>query len=1312
VTKISILVKQLSFIFILFTVLLTSGCAKPDGESGVVIDFSDRMTNLVPSSGTLSPNFSTLVLLYDLLVSDDVDSITLTPTLDGENVTVTINDVAVESGSASQVIDLSGIGNELRVDVVSETIDYNYVITIVRGRSANAFLSDLTFSQGQLFPELEDNSVSLTGYDVTVPSLSSSINITATLADPSASFTINGVEQISGEVSPDISLVEGDNAIEILVTAENQVMTQTYQLNVTRSSAEDFALYTYVKATNTDAGDQFGSSIAMWGNTLVVGAKSEDSNSQGIDGDQTNNSSNATGAIYIYEKNANDGWDFQTYLKPSTPDSNKFFGRSVATSNNRIAVATYVPVLGLNGPAVSRIEEYRKNESNSWEFFSAIESPTRESWLPLQNYNAFGKDIVLSDKFTVVGFAGEESSTSGINGDSSAIFDTPTDPTAGAVYIYSTQGEVSLDSYIKASNTGALDLFGYSIALSGNTLAVGAPGEGSSATGVNGNQTDNSATKSGAVYIFTYDSNSGWSQQAYIKASNTDAGDQFGSSVSLSGDTLIVGAIGEDGSSEDLADNLKLQSGAAYVFTRDELSTWSQQAYLKPFSFDVELLAGAFAGGFGLDVFITGDTAIISEPISKTGGSGGIFRADEAIDDDLTVLEKFKSGAAYIFTRDNANQWIKQYYLKAPNIDSGDVFSINLSSYGNNIALSASGEDSSAVFNEGGESDNSADDAGAAYIYNNAPFSNHNLALSVIAGGISSDRISAINLDTGLSLNDCTDNCNQLITRGQTVQLTPNTGDSSSVFVEWQGDLACLTDTDENGAISVTILGETFCTAVFTEVEVQLTIDKDASSTADGLIQATSNDVEIASCDIGCASVTSDPLELNSSVQIVATAEIGAFVAAWSGDSECQDNATNLNTVTSVSMTASKACTALFSFPATNELRLTVDGFGSATGSISAINLSTSVKLEACSTDCFQNVTQGHTVQLTPVPGDVSSEFLNWSGDEECASNANGAGVTTVSLGTDTNCVAIFGEIVVEDIILTVSKHADSSADGFIQASTNDDIVVSCDIGCSSDESVPLDEGSLINFTATPENGAEVTAWSGDAECQANANSDNTSTSVTMTVSKTCTAQFDLIETHVLRLTVENSFDGTGRISAFNVDTSLAFVDCSSDCSQQVVSGQSVQLTPIDSDTAKFSHWTGDAACSANESVGGVTEVLLAADVYCTANFIETVAGVLTLTLSKTTDNTSLDGNMLAIPAFTDQQPIVSCDIGCTSSTSGTQISGSAFDIFVTPQDSFASVVEWTGDPQCAANASADKTSTWVTLTEAITCTVKFSAPL
>jgi hypothetical protein len=94
---------------------------------------------------------------------------------------------------------------------------------------------------------------------------------------------------------------------------------------------------------------------------------------------------------------------------------------------------------------------------------------------------------------------------------------------------------------LKASNTGAEDQFGHSVALAGDTLAVGAPGAASAATGVDGDQADDSAQGSGAIYVFRRTGTT-WQQEAYFKASNTGAMDLFGTSVALAGDTLAVGA--------------------------------------------------------------------------------------------------------------------------------------------------------------------------------------------------------------------------------------------------------------------------------------------------------------------------------------------------------------------------------------------------------------------------------------------------------------------------------------------------------------------------------------------------------------------------------------------------------------------------------------------------------------------------------------------------------------------------------------------------------------------------------------------------
>ncbi len=147
---------------------------------------------------------------------------------------------------------------------------------------------------------------------------------------------------------------------------------------------------------------------------------------------------------------------------------------------------------------------------------------------------------------------------------------------SGAAYVFVRNGSNwTQQAYLKASNTGAGDEFGWSVAISGDTIVVGAPFEDSNATGVNGNQNNNVAS-SGAAYVFVR-IGTNWFQQAYLKASNTggplpgdSAGDTFGWSVAVSDDTIVVSTDGEDsnatGVNGNQIDNSSMDSGAAYVF--------------------------------------------------------------------------------------------------------------------------------------------------------------------------------------------------------------------------------------------------------------------------------------------------------------------------------------------------------------------------------------------------------------------------------------------------------------------------------------------------------------------------------------------------------------------------------------------------------------------------------------------------------------------------------------------------------------------------------------------------------------------------
>jgi len=260
-------------------------------------------------------------------------------------------------------------------------------------------------------------------------------------------------------------------------------------------------------------------------------------------------------------------------------------------------------------------------------------------------------------------------------------------------------------AYVKASNTGASDLFGSAVAISGDTLVVGASGEASSATGIGGNQADNSAASAGAVYVFTRDGAGLWSQQAYIKASNTQADDRFGASVTLSGDTLAVGAIGEDSATTGVggnqADNSAASAGAVYVFTRDGAGLWSQQAYIKASNSQAD-------DQFGRSVAISGDTLAVGVEQEDSSATG--------INGDQTDNSATNSGAAYVFARDGAGMWSQQAYIKASNSGANDWFG-TLALSGDTLVVGARGEDSAATGLNGDQSGNSVLEAGAVYVF-------------------------------------------------------------------------------------------------------------------------------------------------------------------------------------------------------------------------------------------------------------------------------------------------------------------------------------------------------------------------------------------------------------------------------------------------------------------------------------------------------------------------------------------------------------------------------------------------------------------
>ncbi|MBX3464369.1 MAG: cadherin-like beta sandwich domain-containing protein [Planctomycetes bacterium] len=311
----------------------------------------------------------------------------------------------------------------------------------------------------------------------------------------------------------------------------------------------------------------------------------------------------------------------------------------------------------------------------------------------------FGVSVAIDGDTLAVGVPGEDGASSGTAGDPTVLSAATAD--SGAVFVFRRTGVGSpwlLEAYLKAHNNtpdppGAGDGFGWRVALRGDTLAVGAPNEDSAGTGVGGSGLDDDAVDSGAAYVFVRTGTT-WTQQAYLKASNTDPGDLFGYSVALDGDTLAIGAPAEDnldGSQDNGPSGLATNAGAVYVFVRTG-TTWTQQAFLKGGG----ALATSPDDAFGDNVALSGNTLAVSAP-TQDGGTTD-------------------SGAVYVFAR-TGSVWQQQAALKAAHPGVSDLFGIGLALEGDVLVVGAPTEDSSATGVGGDADDEGATDAGAAYVF-------------------------------------------------------------------------------------------------------------------------------------------------------------------------------------------------------------------------------------------------------------------------------------------------------------------------------------------------------------------------------------------------------------------------------------------------------------------------------------------------------------------------------------------------------------------------------------------------------------------
>ena len=356
-----------------------------------------------------------------------------------------------------------------------------------------------------------------------------------------------------------------------------------------------------LQSSDARMGDRFGRVVALSGNTLAVGKRYEES---------------WGGSVTVFMR-PHGAWGELTTLDVVHGDAHQPLRGTVAVSGDTLAVG--VGGRSYPGGAVCVFTRSGMDWNQQAFLYPSEAGPEPD----------FGAALALSGDTLVVGAEGQSNR-------------------AGAAYVYTRSGTTwTLQTVLRASNADAGDFFAKAVAIDGDTIAVGAPLEASSPSG---GSADNSSYRCGAVYVFAR-SGTTWSEQAFLKASDGEEVDSFGEAVALSGETLVVGASGAD------ADEEYEQTGAAYVFARSG-TTWNQQA----------VIAAPYGRGneaFGQAVAVAVDRIAV--------GATGVAQG---------------AGAAYVFGR-RGSAWSQQARLMASNATSNDFFGYSVALTDTTLAVGA-----------------------------------------------------------------------------------------------------------------------------------------------------------------------------------------------------------------------------------------------------------------------------------------------------------------------------------------------------------------------------------------------------------------------------------------------------------------------------------------------------------------------------------------------------------------------------------------------------------------------------------------------
>ena len=327
---------------------------------------------------------------------------------------------------------------------------------------------------------------------------------------------------------------------------------------------------------DAQAADEFGYSVAISGDTAVIGARSDDDN--GSD----------SGSAYVFKRNGTGTWAQQQKLTASDGAASAYFGRSVAIDGDTVVIGAFqASHSGMTSNGAAYV--FTRNAAGVWSQQQKLTASDAG------NQDFFGWSVAIDADTAVIGARNEN---------------------AAYVFIRDASGTWSQRQKLTFSDAQWEGYGGYSVAIDGDTVLVAAP------------HNSYSDYWSGAVYVFTRDSQGAWTEQQKLIGSDSNYQQEFGASVGIDGNAAVIGAWRDDA--------FGTYSGSAYLFTRDGSGTWTQQQKLTASD-------GAAGDNFGSSVAIDGLTVVIGARLDDDSGTD--------------------SGSAYVFKFDGSS-WTETLKLR------------------------------------------------------------------------------------------------------------------------------------------------------------------------------------------------------------------------------------------------------------------------------------------------------------------------------------------------------------------------------------------------------------------------------------------------------------------------------------------------------------------------------------------------------------------------------------------------------------------------------------------------------------------------